>query len=562
MLLSIIIAPISAQETGSGAPVIEPNFGDDIKTLNPIIMKDGPSQRVIRRLFPALTWYDPDTLAWTPGTDDSIATDWTISEDGTTYTFTLRDDWYWDDGTPITSADFLWFWEAVQGGADSPLTSMRDNVVTMEAPDDYTFVITFAAADCTALDTLNDFRAVPAHAYSQAFGTDYVTMEDSFYNLEPEVSGGAFTFANYRPGEQVTLRANPDYPDAKMGAVLPAGFIFKNVTDQVIEMEQFYAGDLTWVPSVPQASRAEARERAMNGEFQIFETPATSIRTLWFNLADPTNPQDGLDEEGNAIDQGHHPILGDVRVRQALEYGMDFEGVNQGAFFGEEVPVASNALPTSWAFDPDLEPYPYDPAKAVELLEEAGWTDTDGDGIRECHGCLYAEEGTTLSFSLETNAGNTSQEALYTILQDQWGDIGFDVEFQVVDFSILIDTLLSQTYDAIGLFWGFSVPDNPNDASDTFMPAADVPNAGFNVSSYNNPRVNELLDTARTLPGCDQTERAELYREALDILHEDVPWMWISTGLVPAVAQADVENWDPRPGATRWNIDAWMIPGN
>ena len=108
-----------------------------------------------------------------------------------------------------------------------------------------------------------------------------------------------------------------------------------------------------------------------------------------------------MDEDGNVIDQGFHPIFGDVRVRQALAYAMDFDAVNQGAFFGEEVQGASNVLPTSWAYDDTLQPFPYDPAMADQLLTESGWTDSDGDGIRECNGCLHAEEGTPLAFRLE-----------------------------------------------------------------------------------------------------------------------------------------------------------------
>ena len=355
MLLGLFVLPALAQEPGSGGAIIEPNFGDDIKNLNPIINTDGPSDDLIQLLYPKLIDHDPDTVAWAPGAGDGLATAWEISEDGTTYTFTLRDDWFWSDGTPVTATDLLWHYDAIQGGASSPNASLRDNVESMEVPDDYTLVVKFRESDCTALDTLNDFFAVPAHVWTEVFGTDYANMEDSDYNLNPTVTGAEFVFGNFRPGEQVTLLANPDFPNAEMGAVIPEGFIDKIVTDQVVQMEQFYAGELSWVPSVPQAARADARERADRGEIQIYEAPSISIRFLSFNLADPSNPQDGLDADGNPVDQGHHPILGDVRVRQALRYAMEFDAVNQGAFFGEERPVDQYALPTSWAFKTPVE---------------------------------------------------------------------------------------------------------------------------------------------------------------------------------------------------------------
>ena len=138
-------------------------------------------------------------------------------------------------------------------------------------------------------------------------------------------------------------------------------------------MEQFFAGELTYVDSVPQANRDDVKARGAAGEFQTYETPAGTIRFLSLNTADPSNPQDGLDEDGNPIDQGNHPILGDVRVRQALNYGMNFDEINEGAFFNTGVPVASHVRPTDWSFPAGLEPYPFDPETAMALLDEAGF---------------------------------------------------------------------------------------------------------------------------------------------------------------------------------------------
>jgi len=561
MLLGLLALPLVAQEPGSGGVIIEPNFGDDIRSLNPITNTDGPSDDLIQMLFPKLIDHDHETASWLPGAGDSLATGWEISEDGTIYTFTLRDDWFWSDGTQVTAADLVYHYDAIQSGAPTANAALRDNVVSITAPDDFTLVVEFASADCTALDTLIDFFAVPSHVWTEVFGDDYENMDSYDYNLNPTVTGAEFVFGDFRPGEQTTLLANPDFPNAELGVVIPAGHIDKIVTDQVVQMELFYAGELNYVNSVPQAARAEARERAAAGEIQLRESPSVSIRFLSFNTGDPSNPQDGVDEDGNIIDQGNHPIFGDARVRQALRYAMDFDAVNEGAFFGEEYAVDQMALPTSWAYNEELGTYPYDPDRAAELLDEAGWIDSDGDGVRECNGCLYAEEGTPLAFDLQTNAGNTSQEALYTILQDQWTQLGADVNLRIDDFNVILDGFLGQTYDAVGLFLSFSTPDNPNDLADIFTPQADVLGSGFNTGSYANEEVSRLLAEARTLPGCDLDERAELYRQVQEILHEELPWMFISSGLVPQVANNDIENWDPRPGSSRWNIDAWMRPG-
>jgi ABC-type transport system substrate-binding protein len=143
-------------------------------------------------------------------------------------------------------------------------------------------------------------------------------------------------------------------------------------------------------------------------------------------------------------------------------------------------------------------------------------------------------------------------------LQDQWAEIGVDAQLQILDFNLLVDQLTGQTYDAIGIFWGFNVPDNPDvELTDTFLPGADVLGSGFNTTSYNNPIVNEVTEKARTLPGCDVEERAALYKQAFAELNNDLPWLWISTSTVMSAAQADLENWEPLPGSSRWNLDGW-----
>jgi len=561
LVMCLLMVPVMAQDLGSGGAVIEPNFGDDPTTFNPIIANDGTSYDVIDRMFPNFIGVDSQTVQYVGGAKGALVTSWDIAEDGLTYTFNLRDDMTWSDGMPISSHDVVWFLDAVLSGeTSSPRQELIDRIASYEAVDDHTLVIVFSEANCTLIDTLSPIRPVPAHVYGEVYGDDYPGMDESDYNLNPTVTGGeAFVFANFRPGEQTTLLANGDFSDVELGAVVPEGWVYKIVTDQVVQMEQFFAGELNFIDSVPQANRDDVKARGAAGEFQTFETPASTIRFLSLNIADPSNPVDGLDEDGNAIDQGHHPILGDVRVRQALNYGMNFDEVNEGAFFNTGVPVASHVRPTDWSFPAGLEPYPFEPETAMTLLDEAGFPDSDGDGVRECSGCMYAEEGAPLALTVKTNAGNTSQEALYTILQDQWNELGFDITLEFVEFGTLVSEFTAQTYDAIGVFWGLSTPANPNGIADIFLPGADVVGSGYNTQSYNNPRLNELIADARNLPGCDVETRKAMYGEAYQILRDDSPWIWISTGNVLLAAQPNVENWAPRAGGSRWNIDAWTI---
>src|SRR5262249_3916783 len=153
------------------------------------------------------------------------------------------------------------------------------------------------------------------------------------FNKGPSVTAGVFKFAEFRPGDQVSLAANQDYPDKQGSAVVPDGYIYKNVPSTTVALERFLAGDLNLMaPSdglEPQSFK-EMRDRASKGEIQTFEQLANGYSWMAFNLADPKNPVDGT-KDGKPVDQGHHPIFGDVRVRQAIAMALDMDAIIKGA---------------------------------------------------------------------------------------------------------------------------------------------------------------------------------------------------------------------------------------
>lgn len=242
---------------------------------------------------------------------------------------------------------------------------------------------------------------------------------------------------------------------------------------------------------------------------------------------------------------------------------MNWDSVNESALGGEGIQLASHVLPTSWAYDETIPFYEFDLEGASALLEEAGWVDADNDPStpRVAQGAQFAEDGTVLKITLLTNAGNESNETIGTLLIDQWGALGVEVDFQAIDFNILVDNLLGQTFDAVLLFWGFGFPDDPDGARVTFDPANDVPGGGFNTTSYNNAEFNRIMNEANTVPGCDQETRKALYQEAYRILRDDAAWAWVATSIVITGGQPTIGNWAPRPGlGAGWNQSSWILP--
>jgi len=584
LVLAMAVPVITqAQEPGEGGPIIEGNFSGSVNigSFNRIRCSGTDCDRIAAFLVPTLIGVNPESATFAPYTGDasgasagSLATAWDVSEDGLTYTFTMRDDLTWNDGEVITSEDVKFSFEAIASGLiESDLTGFVDEpgagIVEMNIIDDYTLEVVMGAPACDALNRIGAVYPVPAHHFGfdgdfEAF--DYSVMVDHPFDTEPEVTYGPFSFQSVVTGEQIALVADENYEVD----VIPAGYIYLDVPDQTVLVERFLDGDTNFIDGPPQANRADIRA---DGELQPYDYPGNSWDYIGLNLADPTNPQDGFetDEDGNPvlnedgsvvrIEQGNHPIFGDVRVRRAMQLGINVPEIVQGAVFGEGTQMAANELPTSWALNPDLEPIAFDPDAAAALLDEAGWTDEDGDGVRECNGCEFAEDGTPLAFTLKTNEGNSRRETIGVIVQDQLSELGFEVNFEAIDFNTLIEEFTSQTHDAYILGWRNGFPVDP-DQTQLFTSLGDIVPSGFNSGSYYNERVDELMrlaNVATETDGCSFESRAEFYYEIQEIMQADQPYVWLYALDGMYAASGSVGGFGPFPNQPYWNVETWAI---
>jgi peptide/nickel transport system substrate-binding protein len=546
---------------GKGAALVEPNFGGDVETLNPILVNTGTAATVSAAMFPFFVALNPETGLPKAGLPNSLVTGWESSMDGLVYTFTLRTDMKWSDGTPITSADVKYAYDAVvSGDVDTPLTSQIASIASLEAPDAATVVITYKDADCAAVQIANNLVVVPSHIFKKVYPTFKDMTTSNAYNLNPEAAAGPFVFANFRAGEQLTLKANTSYPDSPVGHVIPEGFVIKQLADQTVGVEQFLNGQISYISSVPEARQDEMEALAAEGKHKYGEGPAVTFQYLFLNLADPANPKSAVDADGKPQDQGHHPIMGDVRVRQAMALGIDHDALNKGAFNGHGVPHGSPLLPHSWAFNSDVKPWPFDQERAMKLLDEAGFVKdaNNPDGPRIANDkALYAKPGTVLEYTLTAFSGNASVEASSVLIQDQLKKIGFKVNVETIEFQAMVAKLLGQNFDAVMVFFSLD-PNNPHDIFNLYDPSGDVVDSGFGVMSYNNPEVSELMTKARTLPGCDVAERKKLYDRVQVIIHDELPNLFINWSQVPYVWQNELKNFEPLPFGFRHNRSAWF----
>lgn len=583
MLLSLVsalmVAPAAAQEDeGEGGIVVVSTFGAGPDTFSPVYCTGTDCADMVGYMFIGLLAIDPATQNWAAGVPGALAESYELQEDGVTFIVNLRTDLTWSDGTPITIDDVLYFWDIVTTPeANYPRPELSEiEVESVSAIDDTTLEIVMQRPTCGQETTLASFTPVPSHIFEQFEFSELVDLE---WNLAPDVTSGPFLFGEFRSNEFTVLRGWDGYADAELGYVNPAGLIQRVYADQVVLMEDFMSenGQINLMESPSPDRQQELLDRGSDGtgEYQTFVFDGNTWDYMGYNLADPTNPQPGVDEDGNPIDQGIHPIFGDKLVRQAFAHAVDIDAVIQGAVFGRGNRMITHILPGTPYHNDALEPRAYDPELALEILAEAGWVPEDAgspagpDNLLVCQDCLYAREvdaeynGTPLEFELVTNAGNTRRESIAIVIQDELAQIGVTVNTNFIEFNTLIEDVFGgQTFDTYILGWRNGYPYTP-DQLDLFGPQVDSPaQQGFNTTSFYNAEYVELEEQGlnpELTNACDFEARKAVYDRIQEIFYDEQPYMFLFAQNGLYAARSTVQGFDPFPYLIDWNIDVWSV---
>lgn len=510
----------------------------DATILNPILSSETSSSAVNAMIFPGLIGQDPVTGALVP--DGSISTGWTVSDDGLVWTFSLRDDVFWSDGEAVDAEDFKFTYEAIASDlVETPRKSNVEKIASIDIPDPHTVVVTFNEVKCDGLGDLG-LGLLPSHLYAD----DFSDIMENPLNEAPAVSAGPFVFQSWTRDDNIIVTRNDSY---YLGAPYMDGMIFKVIPDPGAQLAALQSGEISTMGLQP----AQVASVQDDPNLNIYNFNDDGYDYIGLNLANPENPLPGRDEEGNLVEQDPHPILSDLNVRKAIAHSLDYNAIIDQVYLGQGYQIASNVLPAvPWAYDDTLQPYAYDPELAVQLLEESGWVDSDGDGIRE-------KDGNPLSLSLLTNAGNRTRENLGVLAQDQLKAVGFDIQFEAIDFGTLVGQLLGQTYDMVIIGWT-GVGADPND--DAFWSTQyDTPDSGFNFVSYQDEEMDELLEAGLNVPGCSEEERAPIYKQIQQKIYDTVPYVFISGGVGNTAYSKDWAGIEPGEWSLYWNVEKWSL---
>ncbi|MCU0464129.1 MAG: ABC transporter substrate-binding protein [Anaerolineae bacterium] len=565
VLLLIVVLPLVAQPPdGRGVITIhnEPD-SQDSRICSALVCEP-----IAEWVLPPLFATDPITGEIVPPSADNLGLieDIQLGSD-TQQQLIVRDDLYWSDGQPITAYDVLFnliTWRTTLTGT----VTISEEIETITLIDDHTLAVVFTEPDCTTAPQVN-VLVRPAHIYGLGFAERVdalLAKDDTPRSLDAWDEAGVLEFrtnynlARWQNATAGQFMAVDERPYAPFWLVSGETAIIVrdlfSITPTLVDflspnmgvVEAFLAGELSYIVNPPVGRRADLLAQP---NLQIIAQPSERWALLLFNFADPERPRDAFDADGNPRDQGINPTVGDPAVRQAIRLAIDIDQLVDVVYQGYAQPLNSLWPPTSWAHDPTRTIPEHDLRAAQNLLQAAGWWDSDNDGARECRACTTAPIGTPLNLDM--------------LVDQPFGQVGGLIASQLWRAGIRVnfaESLASeQRFDLYLSSHRTPVYQDP-DRGWWFSPAADQRNRGSyapNFGSYQNEAVSALFDQARTVSTCDRATRRALYSQIQDIFDAE-------TALIPLlveqdlfVAQPSVLGFDPRPGRPFWNIRDWVV---
>ncbi len=438
-----------------------------------------------------LVRYDPE-LNPTP----YLAESWDVSGDGTELTFHLRDDVYWHDGELTDAYDVAYTFER----ATDPATGF---------PNDgwWTFVDTGPGA-VEVIDSLTvRFRLTPHQDFMDAWTMLAIMPQHLLedvpaaellrhpYGTVCPVGNGPFIFAEHRQGASWTFQANPAFPEGLGGRPYVDRYVYRVLTDQTTLLTELLTENLdVYVAPTPDQAEAILDSEAL----ELYRFPNRSYVFVGWN--------------------SRRPQLADKRVRMAITKGTNREEIVAALF--DDYGVVSNGTvpPFHWAYDASLgaAAMAYDPDAARALLDEAGWTDRDGDGVRE------SAEGVRLSFTIKFNP-NQLRQAVAEIMQAQLAEIGVEAVPTVVEFATLIQQLTdADSRDFAGVVMGWST-DVRLDDTDLFH--SDKAEGPYAWSGTQRPDIDGYLDRLPLI--LDRDTAKQMWKEYQELLVDEQPFTFV-----------------------------------
>ncbi|GAB4508681.1 MAG: peptide ABC transporter substrate-binding protein [Anaerolineae bacterium] len=529
MLLGAVL-PVSAQ--GKSVTILYPQ---ELDNLNPMYTNMF-FVAITRDLYIAPAWAFDKDLNPVPVlvTEIPSVENGGLNEDGTVLTLSLRDDITWSDGEPITAADFVFTYEMIIDQNNVPNSRYpydpADGIVeSIEAVDDTTVVVNFVEPFAPWVTNIFTY-VLPEHVLRPVFEEEG-TLDNAEWNRAPTVGSGPFVFDEWEVGSFTRFARNENYYNgtANLDVV-----VIRYITDDQALVASLLNGEGDFATFISYADLPQLRDAGFTPEFV-----ASGYNEQWF-----FNQREGLG----------HPALQDVRVREALVLAFNRFQITEDLLFGDTYPADSYWENTPYD-NPDIEAPPYDPERAVALLDEAGWVDSNGDGTRD-------KDGVELVLRYITNQRQIRVD-VQAVVQQAFEEIGVGVELFNYPSDQFFNGYAAGGPAAIGDYdiaeWSQN-PSFPDPNTSVFLcgqiPSDENPE-GSNYTGYCNEEVDALFaEQARTV---DPEARVAIFHEIDRILNEEFSFVGVWYDPDVYIVSGRVQNSAVNGVTPFWNAVEWDV---
>ncbi|HEX2035343.1 MAG TPA: peptide ABC transporter substrate-binding protein [Chloroflexota bacterium] len=462
-----------------------------------------------------------------------------VSADGKTITYKLRPDVKWHDGKPFTARDVVFTYEAVMDTSNPVTTRVGySDMASVEAKDEHTVVVQYKELFAPYLTRFDSI--LPAHVFGGRTGG----MDKHEFGRHP-IGTGPFKFVEWVSGDHITVARNPD--TWQKGRPYLDQVIFRITPSREVAVAQLMTAeaDVVW-----DLIESQIPDFDGHADIAVWAYPGVDVERLVLNLSPPSGPNQG---DPNA----RHPILGDPKVREAIELAINKKVMVDKLLYGKTT-VGTSPLPTGWAA-PKLTPSEFNPDKAKRLLDEAGWR-PGADGIR-------VKDGVRAAMTFSTTSGNQLRELTQQVMQEMLQAVGIGLEIRNMPSPVLLGSWADNSPRAHGNFdinmWTTSAGVDPHAHLFSYFHSSQIPSRANGGEGYNYARLkDDVVDRALVEAGAtvDQNARKAAYERAIRRIVELRPHIFLYDRLDVDGARKYVRGHTQNPwDNVAWDIENWWL---
>jgi peptide/nickel transport system substrate-binding protein len=511
-LVVLMLVPACGQKGERNPNTFVVSSIGDARRLNPIIANDSASGTINDQVFNGLVRYDKDIKLI-----GDLAERWDVSPDGKTITFHLRKGVAWHDGAPFTAEDCLFTYQRlIDPKVATPYSSSYMDVAKAWVVDKLTFRVTYKEPFSPALESWS-MGVIPRHLLE---GKD---LNSDDFNRKP-VGTGPYKLKEWIAGQKIVLEANDRYFEGRPNI---DQYIYRIIPDSSTMFQELLSGGVDMMGLNPLQYLRKSETRRIKENYQKFRYPANAFTYLGYNLASP--------------------LFSDKKVRQALAYAIDRQSIIDGVLMGLGQPCTGPFSYVSWAYNPKIKPYPYDPERAKRMLVEAGWKDMNSDGVR-------VKDGRPFQFTILTNQGNGERIKASEIMQQNFKKVGIDAKIRVMEWQAFLEQIDKHSFDAIMLGWSMS---RDPDLYDIWH-SSKTKKGEYNFIGYKNAEVDRLLVAGRRT--FDIEKRKKIYYRIHEILADEQPYAFLYVPDATPIVQKRFKGIEVAPLGIMYNFIHWYVP--